>query len=143
MAPFCGAKLTPCLDTFDITVSQKSFAMKLQKPKVRMKELPFVEVTPEESKALKSVLGGALWLAKETRPDLSVQVSQGQQLPTATLGDARTVCNVVRRAKQHQDLSWKILSIPLSPSTVSSYRYRICKCQETGHSSRILSQCHR
>lgn len=110
---FCGADLIQCPDTFDITVSQKSFAMKLQKPKLRMKESPLVEVTPEESKALKSVLGGALWLAKETRPDLSVQVSQGQQLlPTPTLGDARTVCNVVRRAKQYQDLSWKILSIP-------------------------------
>ena len=111
---FCGADLSQCPKTSEITVSQKSFAMKLERPKLRTKESPLVEVTPEEATSLKSVLGGALWLARETRPDLAVQVSQGQQLlPTPTLGEARTVCNVVRRAKQYQDLSWKILPIPL------------------------------
>jgi len=111
---FCGAELSQCPKSFNITVSQESFAEKLQKPKLRMKENPLFEVTPEEASSLKSTLGGALWLAKETRPDLAVQVSQGQQLlPKPTLGDARTVGNVVRRAKQYKHLTWKILSIPL------------------------------
>lgn len=141
---FCGAELKQDKQSFDITVSQKSFAEKLQKPKLRMKESPLVEITPEESTSLKSALGGALCLAKETRPDLAVQVSQGQQLlPAPSLGEARTVCNVIRGAKQYQDLSWKILSIPfdqlrLCLHTDAAFRQR----QETRYPGRISSQCH-
>ena len=110
---FCGAELSQCPNTHAITVSQEEFAEKLEKPKLRNKESPLMQITPEEASSLKSVLGGALWLAKETRPDLAVQVSQGQQLlPSPTLGEARTVGNVVRRAKQYKNLSWKILPIP-------------------------------
>ena len=110
---FCGAELSQCPNTHAITVSQEEFAEKLEKPKLRSKESPLMQITPEETSSLKSVLGGALWLAKETRPDLAVQVSQGQQLlPSPTLGEARTVGNVVRRAKQYKNLSWKILPIP-------------------------------
>ena len=110
---FCGAELSQCQETHTIHVSQEEFAEKLEKPKLRTKESPLMQITPEEASSLKSVLGGALWLAKETRPDLAVQVSQGQQLlPTPTLGEARTVGNVVRRAKQYKNLSWKILPIP-------------------------------
>ncbi len=110
---FCGAELSQCQETHTIHVSQEEFAEKLEKPKLRTKESPLMQITPEEASSLKSVLGGALWLAKETRPDLAVQVSQGQQLlPTPTLGEARTVGNVVRRAKQYKSLSWKILPIP-------------------------------
>ena len=112
---FCGAELSQCSETKAIHVSQEEFAEKLEKPKLRNKESPLMQVTPEEASSLKSVLGGALWLAKETRPDLAVQVSQGQQLlPSPTLGEARTVGNVVRRAKQYKSLSWKILPIPFS-----------------------------
>ena len=111
---FCGAALTQCPTSFAITVSQEAFAEKLQRPKLRNKESPLVEVASAEASSLKSVLGGALWLARETRPDLAVQVSQGQQLlPKPTLGAARTVGNVVRRAKQYKHLVWKILPIPV------------------------------
>ena len=112
---FCGAELSQCPNTNAIVVSQEEFAEKLDKPKLRNKESPLMQITQEEASSLKSVLGGALWLAKETRPDLAVQVSQGQQLlPSPTLGEARTVGNVVRRAKQYKTLSWKILPIPFS-----------------------------
>ena len=92
-------------------MSQAEFASKLPKPKLRGKgEGP---IAKEEGKSLKSVLGSALWLAKETRPDLAVQVSQSQQsLPEPTLKQARTVGNVTRRARQYQNLEWKILPIP-------------------------------
>ena len=57
---------------------------------------------------------GAVWLAKETRPDLAVQVSMGQQLfPRPTLDKARTVAHVVKRAKQCRDLTWHIQAVPL------------------------------
>ena len=110
---FCGSELKRCPTTHEIIVSQENFAEKLEKPKLRNRESPLVEVTASEAFSLKSVLGGALWLARETRPDLAVQVSQGQQLlPKPTLGAARTVGNVVRRAKQYKNLVWKILPIP-------------------------------
>ena len=106
---FCGSELTQCPTTHAITVSQESFAERLEKPKLRNRESPLIEINQNEASSLKSVLGGALWLARETRPDLAVQVSQGQQLlPRPTLG----VGNVVRRAKQYKSMSWKILPIP-------------------------------
>ena len=111
---FCGSLLNQDPETFAIQVSQAEFAENLARPKLRVREPPHLTVTPEEASSLKSVLGAGLWLAKETRPDLSVQVSQGQQLlPTPTLGQARTVANISRRAKQHKDLCWTILPIPL------------------------------
>ena len=81
---FCGSHLRQDAETGVIHVSQAEFASKLPKPKLRGKgEGP---ITKEEGKSLKSVLGSALWLAKETRPDLAVQVSQSQQLlPEPTL----------------------------------------------------------
>ena len=110
---FCGAELRQDAHTFDIEISQTSFAENMSKPKLRMKESPLLETNDEEVSSLKSVLGAALWLAKGTRPDLAVQVSQGQQLlPRPLLGEARTVANVVRRAKQFKTLTWKVLSIP-------------------------------
>ena len=112
---FCGSELKQDAKTFDIEVSQESFAENMSKPKLRMKESPLIEVNDEEVTSLKSVLGAALWLAKETRPDLAVQVSQGQQLlPKPLLGEAKAVANVVRRAKQFKNLTWKVLSIPFS-----------------------------
>ena len=112
---FCGAMLKQDPKTFAISVSQQEFAEKLEKPKLRIRENALMKVNKQEASSLKSVLGGALWLAKETHQDLSVQVSMGQQLlPEPTLGEARTVANVVRRAKEYKDLSWNILPIPLS-----------------------------
>ena len=111
---FCGSELSQCSSTKTITVSQENFADKLEKPKLRNRESPLVEVNQQEASSLKSVLGGALWLVRETRPDLAAQVSQGQQiLPRPTLGEARTVGNVVRRAKQYKNMTWKMLPIPM------------------------------
>ena len=112
---FCGSWLEQDPETFQITVSQQAFVFKMQRPKLRNRAGENLQVTPEEASSFKSVLGGALWLAKETRPDLSVQVSQGQQqVPHPTLGQARQIGNVVRRAKQYRDQKWVILPMPLT-----------------------------
>lgn len=88
---FCGSYISQAEDG-TITVGQQEFVGKLSRPKLRNKADPNFEVTDEEASSLKSVLGGALWLAKETRPDLAVQVSQGQQmLPKPTLGQAQAM----------------------------------------------------
>ena len=95
-------------------MSQEEFAENKGKPTLRTREAPRLTINAEETSSLKSVLGAGLWLAKETRPDLAVQVSQGQQmLPSPTLGEAEAIANITRRAKQRKTLSWKILSIPL------------------------------
>lgn len=92
---FCGADLWQDEKTFGITVSQTNFAEKLQKPELRWKANPLYDTTDEEVSSIKSTLGGALWLAKETRPDLAVQVSVGQQLlPRPTVGQAKTVATM-------------------------------------------------
>ena len=111
---FCGSMLQQHPETGSISVSQREFIDKMQKPKLRTKDPITMEVNDEEVTSLKSCLGAALWLARETRPDLSIQVSQGQQLmPRPTLGEAKAVGNVVRRAKQYQELEWTILPIPV------------------------------
>eukprot|EP00435_Cladocopium_sp_Y103_P009129 s4017_g2.t1 len=76
---FCGSSLRQDPQSYEIVVSQEEFAEKLTKPKLRLREEPSMQVNDEEVTSLRSCLGGALWLAKETRPDLSVQVSMGQQ----------------------------------------------------------------
>ena len=117
---FCGSDLKQDPNTGGISVHQRPFIDKMQKPKLRSKDPSTMEVNDEEVTSLKSCLGAALWLARETRPDLAVQVSQGQQLmPRPTLGEAKTVANVVRRAKQYQELEWRILPIPVK-------RLRLC-----------------
>ena len=77
---FCGSLLQQDPQTGSISVSQREFIDKMQKPKLRTKDPSSMEVNDEEVTSLKSCLGAALWLARETRPDLSIQVSQGQQL---------------------------------------------------------------
>eukprot|EP00435_Cladocopium_sp_Y103_P051560 s1160_g16.t1 len=110
---FCGSFLKQDRRTFAIEVSQEEFVDKVPKPKLRTKVEPSMETTQEEVSSLRSCLGGALWLAKETRPDLSVQVSQGQQLmPRPTIAEARIISNIVRRARQYRDMKWTILPIP-------------------------------
>eukprot|EP00435_Cladocopium_sp_Y103_P015753 s1700_g3.t2 len=114
---FCGSYLKQDQETYAIEVSQVEFVDKLPKPKLRVKVDPTTQTTEEEVSSLRSCLGGALWLAKETRPDLSVQVSQGQQLmPNPTIGEARAIANIVRRARQYKELTWTIL--PIAPENL-------------------------
>ena len=110
---FCGSHISQCSETGDITISQEDFAEKMVKPKLRARGGAEEIVNKEEARSLKSVLGAALWLARESRPDLAVQVSRGQQLlPQPNLQDARTVGNITRRAKQYKNMTWKIRAIP-------------------------------
>lgn len=110
---FCGSHISQCPETGDITISQEDFAEKMVKPKLRARGGAEEIVNKEDARSLKSVLGAALWLARESRPDLAVQVSRGQQLlPQPNLQDARTVGNITRRAKQYKNMTWKIRAIP-------------------------------
>ena len=110
---FIGGQLTQDHETFAITLSQEAFAEKMCKAKVRSRGDPDTLASPEECRELKSLAGSGSWLAKESRPDLAVQVSQAQQcLPTPNLGQIRVANSIVRRAKQFKDMSLVLLPIP-------------------------------
>ena len=99
---FCGSRISQDVLTKEITVSQSTYALKINKVTVRARAQPEDKATPAEIRSLRECNGAVQWLAKESRPDLAVQVSLSQQ----TLSDPR-------RAKQHHDLSWRFLPIPL------------------------------
>ena len=62
-----------------------------------------------EIHALRGVSGSISWLAGQTRPDVSCQVSQLQQtLPQPTVAQVCASSMVVRRVHQHADLGLKI-----------------------------------
>ena len=65
-----------------------------------------------EIHALRGVRGSISWLAGQTRPDVSCQVSQLQQtLPQPTVAQVCGSNLVVRRVNQHADLGLKIRRI--------------------------------
>ena len=66
-----------------------------------------------EIHALRGVSVSISWLAGQTRPDVSCQVSQLQQtLPQPTVAQVCGSSMVVRRVHQHADLGLKIRRMP-------------------------------
>jgi hypothetical protein len=69
---------------------------------------------PHVVAAMRRQNGGLVWLAKQSRPDLAVQVSLSQQsMPHPTIADAKRTNNCIRRARQHSSLKITIPAIPL------------------------------
>ena len=69
-------------------------------------------LNPSQIKVLRAVNGSMNWLASQSRPDLSVQVSLSQQsFPKPTIQDFRRINHAVRHAKQESKLSIKFKSI--------------------------------
>ena len=67
-----------------------------------------------EIHTFRGVSGSISWLAGQTRPDVSCQVSQVQQtLPQPTVARVCGSNMVVRRVHQHADLGLKIRQIPV------------------------------
>ena len=98
----------------EITVSQSTYALKINKVTVRARAQPEDKATPAEIRSLRECNGAVQWLAKESRPDLAVQVSLSQQaLSDPRVRHCRQANTMVRRAKQHHELTWRFLPIPL------------------------------
>ena len=71
-------------------------------------------VDKAEIHAFRSVSGSVSWLADQTRPDVSCQVSQLQQtLTQPTVAQVCASSTVVRRVHQHLDLGPKIRRVPV------------------------------
>ena len=85
---FCGSKCVQNKDTKEVVISQTEFAVKITEvhmspARKKMREDP---ADKAEIHALRGVSGSISWLAGQTRPDVSCQVSQLQQtLPQPTV----------------------------------------------------------
>ena len=78
---FCGSMYNQCPITFEITMSQGKYAESLKpismsRTRQNQKE---AAATDGEIGALRAVNGAVNWLAGQSRPDLSIQVSKSQQ----------------------------------------------------------------
>ena len=114
---FCGSHVSQDVLTKEITVSQSTYALKINKVTVPARAQPEDKATLAEIRNLRECNGAVQWLAKESRPDLAAQVSLSQQtLSDPRVRHCRQANAMVRRAKQHHDLSWRFLPIPLEKS---------------------------
>ena len=104
---FCGAHYTQDPVTFKITMSQEKFCGKLKplhlsRARTQDRAAPLRE---DEIRCLRAINGSLNWLATQSRPDLSTQVSFSQQsFPEPTVQDALSANNAIRRARQHAAL---------------------------------------
>lgn len=104
---FCGARYRQDPQTFAITMSQDGFVEKLRplhlsRSRQAERDSP---LTSDETRCLRAINGGLNWLATQSRPDLSTQVSFSQQaFPEPCVQDALAANNAIRRARQNTQL---------------------------------------
>ena len=105
---YCG-KIVKQDEDFTIRVNQLEVAENLEMPyidKDRRKD-PNADLTPDEVSELRSSLGSLGWLARQTRPDIAVEVSLGAQSMSGpkikNLIDAGVTVQQAKREK-HREL---------------------------------------
>lgn len=98
-------------------MSQAKFTQKLKplhfsRDRLRDKSAPLTE---KEIACLRAINGSLNWLATQSRPDLSTQVSFSQQsFPRPTIADGLAANNAIWRAKQHSDQTITFRNIPVT-----------------------------
>ena len=111
---FCGSYYVQCPKTFEISMSQQTFAEKLRPASFPKGESDTL-LNPNQIKMLRAINGSLNWIASQSRPDLSVQTSMCQQaFPTPRIQSLREANQTIRRAKQHKDLKIRFSSIPVN-----------------------------
>ena len=96
---FCGSRISQDVLTKEITVSQSTYALKINKVTVRVRAQPEDKATTAEERSLRECNGAVERLAKESGPDLAVQVSLSQQaLTDPRVRHCRQANVMVRRA---------------------------------------------
>ena len=113
---FCGSKYVQNKDNKEIMITQTEFAVKITEvpmsPSSKKMRDDFAD--KPEIHAFRGVSGSICWLAGQTRPDVSCQVSHLQQtLPQPTVAQVCGSNLVVSRVHQHADLGHKIRRIPV------------------------------
>ena len=111
---FCGCHYKQDMSSFEITMSQKTFAEGIKPafmPAKRRSQRD-APLTSKEISVLRAINGSLNWLSSQSRPDLSAQTSLSQQaMSQPTVHQLCEVNNVIRRAKQHADLSIRFRAI--------------------------------
>ena len=100
----------------DLMITQAEFAANIVKIPMSAARKKMREDIADKAEihAFRWVSGSVSWLAGQTRPDVSCQVSQVQQtLPQPTVGQVCASSIVVRRVHQHLDLVLKIKRVPV------------------------------
>ena len=118
---FCGAHYAQDEHTGEITMSQETFVTKLRPLRFsRSRALDkTAELTPDEIKCFRAINGSLNWLATQSRPDLSTQVSFAQQsFPHPKVSDALAANQAIRRARQHAAMPLVYKSLPIEQLTV-------------------------
>ena len=121
---FCGSIYNQCPKTFEITMSQSTYAESLKpismsRTRQNQKE---AAATDGEVGTLRAVNGAVNWLAGQSRPDLSIQVSKSQQcFPRPTVQDLHNANLMIRRARQHADCEVTFRYIPPDKLTTCTH----------------------
>ena len=113
---FCGAHYRQDPKSMAIHMSQQSFAQKLKPAYMpaRRRSQRSAALDSKEISVLRAINGSLNWLSSQSRPDLAAQTSLSQQsMSNPTIHNLCEVNNVIRRAKQHDDLTICFQPIPM------------------------------
>ena len=113
---FCGSKYVQNKATKEILITQTEFAAKIVKipMSAARKKMREYLAGKAETYAFRGVSGSVSWLAGQSRPDVSCQVSQLQQtLAQLTVAQVCASSVVVRKVHQRLDLCLKIRRVPV------------------------------
>ena len=118
---FCGAYYQQDEDG-TIHMSMRTFAQNLRPANVPKDASPEKCLEPHQIKVLRAINGSLNWLSSQARPDLAAQTSLSQQsFPNPKVKHLKQASNIVRRAKQHCDLSLTFAPIPVESLTVACH----------------------
>eukprot|EP00435_Cladocopium_sp_Y103_P029371 s1599_g7.t1 len=112
---FCGAHYKQNPQSMEITMNQCSFAQGLKPAYLpaRRRLQRSADLDPKEVSVLRAINGSLNWLSNQSRPDLAAQTSLSQQAMSAPkVHHLCEVNNIIRRAKQHAELSILFKAIP-------------------------------
>ena len=116
---FCGAMYEQDPGSFDIVMSQKSFAEGMRPATIPKGVPPTQQLNEQQTRVLRAINGSENWIASQSRPDLACQTSFCQQgFPNPTIQHLRNANNAIRRAKQFKDLSIRFRSIEPQALTI-------------------------
>ena len=113
---FCGSLNVQNKDNKEVMITQTEFVVTITKVPMSpaRKKMRDDLADKAEIHAFRGVSGSISWLAGQTRPDVSFQVTQLQQtLLQPTVSQVCGSSMVVRRVHQHADLVLKIRRILL------------------------------
>eukprot|EP00435_Cladocopium_sp_Y103_P073746 s182_g45.t1 len=114
---FCGAWYSQAED-MSIHMSMESFASNIRPVNIPKGVDSDSLLNTSQIKVLRAVNGSMNWLASQSRPDLSVQVSLSQQsFPSPKIKDLRMINHAVRHAKQESSLG--ITFQPIDPEKLT------------------------